>query len=464
MRSAMLASLLFAASGTLAAAEPLKLHPENPHYLVFREKPTLLITSGEHYGAVLNLDFDYVRYLDALAADGLNNTRTFTGAYVEPPGAFKIEKNTLAPAEGRFVCPWARSEAPGYAGGGNKFDLTEWDEEYFRRLKDFVAEADQRGVVVELDLFCPMYGEQQWALSPMNAANNVNGIGNVKKDDVYTLKTEPKLLEAQEEMTRKIVQELNGFDNLYYEICNEPYFAGVTREWHDLITDVIVETEKSLPKKHLISWNVANDTAKVEKPHAAISIFNFHYAKPTAVADNYHLDKVIGLNETGFKGTGDDYYRKQAWTFMVAGGGLYNNLDYSFCVGYEDGSYEVKEPTPGGGGATLRKQLRTMKAFLESFEFVRMKPARELVSGVPKGSQYQLLAEPGRQYALYLESGKDAAPSIDLPAGRYEGAWIDAVSGEATALPAFEHAGGKKKFEAPAFSQDGALRVVVASE
>jgi hypothetical protein len=60
--------------------------------------------------AVLNLDFDYRKYLATLAADGLNLTRTFPGAYVEPVGAFKIERNTLAPAAGRLICPWAGTE------------------------------------------------------------------------------------------------------------------------------------------------------------------------------------------------------------------------------------------------------------------------------------------------------------------------------------------------------------------
>src|SRR5436189_5765673 len=84
-----------------AEGAPLALHPRNPHYFLFHGKPALLITSGEHYGAVLNLDFDYVRYLETLKADGLNLTRTFTGAYVEPMGAFNIASNTLAPAAGR---------------------------------------------------------------------------------------------------------------------------------------------------------------------------------------------------------------------------------------------------------------------------------------------------------------------------------------------------------------------------
>src|SRR5216110_1539022 len=137
------------------AGEPIRLHPDNPHYFLFRGKPAVLITSGEHYGAVLNLDFDYVKYLDTLAKDGLNLTRTFAGAYCEPSGAFNIASNTLTPSPNRLICPWARSDRPGYGNGGNKFDLTKWDEAYFKRLKDFITQAGRRGIVVEMNLFCP---------------------------------------------------------------------------------------------------------------------------------------------------------------------------------------------------------------------------------------------------------------------------------------------------------------------
>jgi hypothetical protein len=47
-------------------AKPVSLDPENPHYFLYKNKPTVLITSGEHYGAVLNTDFDYTIYLDEL--------------------------------------------------------------------------------------------------------------------------------------------------------------------------------------------------------------------------------------------------------------------------------------------------------------------------------------------------------------------------------------------------------------
>ncbi|MDH7503389.1 MAG: hypothetical protein QHJ82_11860, partial [Verrucomicrobiota bacterium] len=92
--------LLISASVPLQGAAPIRLHPQNPHYFEWRGKPALLISSAEHYGGVLNLDFDYQKYIDRLSADGMNYTRVFSGAYVEPDGAFKIARNTLAPKPG----------------------------------------------------------------------------------------------------------------------------------------------------------------------------------------------------------------------------------------------------------------------------------------------------------------------------------------------------------------------------
>jgi hypothetical protein len=198
LRLWMIAALFgFIVNAQAAKRQPLSLHPANPHYFLFQGKPTVLITSGEHYGAVLNMDFGYVRYLDTLQKDGLNLTRVFSGAYVEPPGAFSIARNTLAPAPGRFVCPWPRSHVPSYANGGMKFDLAHWDPEYFSRLRSFMNEAAKRGVVVEMNLFCPFYEEAQWKISPLNTVNNINHVGDVGRTNVYTLDKNGGLLKIQ---------------------------------------------------------------------------------------------------------------------------------------------------------------------------------------------------------------------------------------------------------------------------
>ncbi len=473
-----LAGLVFAMalSGAALAGPPLRLHPQNPHYFEFRGKPRVIVTSGEHYGAVLNLDFDFRRYLATLKQDGLNGTRTFSGAYCEPYGAFNIASNTLAPRLGRFICPWARGEEAGYANGGNKFDLTRWDERYFERLKKFLEEASRCGVVVELNLFCPFYDESMWKLSPMNAANNVNGVGAVARTNVYALDRNGGLLKFQEEMTRKIVRELGRFDNLYYEVCNEPYFGGVMMDWQHRIVEVIAATEKELGVRHLISQNIANGKARVEHPHPEVSIFNFHYASPPdTVALNFALQKVIGDNETGFRGTNDAPYRMEAWDFLVAGGALFNHLDYSFIAGHEDGSFVYPSSQPGGGNAVFRKQMRILHQQFERLNLVRMRPAPELISGnLPEGVSARVLCEPGKNYVVYVRSGLGAtkekprstnfAPgdvklTLDLPKGVYREEWLDPKSGRRATEQRIKHEGGPREFVAPEFTEDAVLIV-----
>jgi hypothetical protein len=450
-------------AGTCAPAAPvapIALHPENPHYFLWRDKPTVLITSAEHYGAVLNRAFDYKRYLDTLQSYSFNLTRTFTGAYCEPVGAFKIEKNTLAPAAGDLLCPWARSDQGGYANGGNKFDLTKWDPEYFRRLSDFVATAGKRGVVVELVLFCPFYEDSMWDLSPMNARNNVNGIGGMPRTEVYTLK-HPDLLAVQDAMVRQIVTTLKDCDNLYYEICNEPYFGGVTEDWQAHIAETIAQAEAGFEHKHLIAQNIANKSKKIENPNPRVSIFNFHYAKPpVAVAENYHLNKVIGDDETGF--AGDERvkpYRLEGWDFILAGGAVYSNLDYSFAVGHEDGSNPIN--APGGGGPELQKQLQVLKEFIHKFDFVRMKPDDSVVkTALPKGVTARVFAEPGQTYAIYVNGNGLTELALDLPPGQYGAEWVNTKTGQTDKAEPFKHQGGVQTLQAPGYVDDIALRIV----
>ena len=113
---AALAALTLLATGIASAPRPpsgrLQLHPDNPHYFLWRGVPTVIVTSGEHYGALINLDFDYRKYLDTLHHDGLNNTRVFVGSYVEGDVAFNIAGNTLNPARGRFIAPWRAAAFP----------------------------------------------------------------------------------------------------------------------------------------------------------------------------------------------------------------------------------------------------------------------------------------------------------------------------------------------------------------
>jgi hypothetical protein len=447
------------------AALPIALHPENPRYFVFRGQPEFLITSGEHYGALLNRDFRYGPYLDELNARQFNLTRLFSGSYREIPGSFQIRANTLAPSSTSYVAPWARSNEPGAADGGNKFDLAAWEPTYFARLNDFVSAASARGIVVEFVLFCPFYEDDLWQVNPMNARNNVNKVGTMLRTEVYTVK-HPAMLQIHEAIVRKLVKELHRFDNLFFEICNEPYFGGVTLDWQARIATVIVETEAKLGgPRHLIAQNIANGRAKVVQPNPAVSLFNFHYATPPdVIALNATLNKAIGDDETGFLGTGDRVYRSEAWEFLLAGGSSFSHLDFSYTVEHPDGSAAVEPPTPGGGGPSLRKQLTILRGFLAGFDFVHMAPDRSVIKrGVPEKARAQVLALRARAYAIYLNGGTRADLVLDLPVGRYRAVWIDPRTGAVERSEHIDQSGGEVTLRSPRYEEDIALQIVVRS-
>jgi hypothetical protein len=449
--------MLFAGTN-FAQTKPISLHPENPHYFSYQGKPILLITSGEHYGAVMNPDFDYKIYLQTLQKDGLNLTRTMTGAYFEPAGAFNISKNTLGPDKQKFLCPWKR------ATDQTKFDLNQWNDAYFIRLKDFMTEAQKSGVIVELSLFCPFYEEMQWELSPFNIKNNVNRLGDIPRTDVYTLDKNKGLLTIQEKMVRKLVDELNGFPNLIYEICNEPYFGGITHEWQEQISKTIVDAEKTFANKHLISQNIGNGFEKIKNPNPLVSVFNFHYATPPkAVSLNYNLNKVICENETGFNGQKDSTYRKEAWELILTGGGLFNNLDYSFTTDHPEGTFHYPEKQPGGGTPAFRKQLSYLKKFMDSCDFVKMKPDTTVFSGEISGkNKVIVLSERGKQYAIYWMGGKQLTIEVNLPTGDYAAEWIDPLTGEIVKKSTYGvHSKGLVKIESPKYTEDIALRLKI---
>jgi len=451
--AAILTSLAYSA---FAQTKPISLNPNNPHYFNYNGKPTVLISSGEHYGAIMNPDFDFKLYLKTLQKDGLNLTRTMTGAYFEPAGAFNISNNSLGPDAQKYLCPWKRADK------SLKFDLDQWNPAYFERLKDYMTEAKKRGVIVELSLFCPFYGEEQWVLSPFNRINNVNGLGDIPRTDVYTLDKNKGLLAVQEKMVRKLANKLKDFPNLIYEICNEPYFGGITMEWQEHIAKVITDAEKTYPNKHLITQNIGNGFEKIKNPNPLVSVFNFHYATPPkAVSLNYGLNKVIGENETGFNGQKDSTFRKEAWELILTGGGLFNNLDYSFTSTHEDGTYHYPAAQPGGGSIALRKQLSYLKKFMDSFKYVAMKPDTTVYSGGLSGkNKIIVLAETGKQYAIYWMGGKQINPQFILPKGDYSLDWLNPLNGKIEKKEKLSHPGGKAILHSPAYQEDMALKIV----
>ena len=427
----------------------LRLDPENPRYVRYGTRPTVLITSGEVYGAVLNEAFDYDAYLDALADDGFNLTRVFNASYWELPSSLEGlgADSPLAPAEGDLITPWQR-DADG------RFDLRAWNPAYFTRLRDFLAAARKRGIVVELTLFSTLYDRQRWNISPFNPANNVQSAGPGEMTRLYTLDNRGGLA-LQEAMVRKVVTELNDYGNVYFEVINEPWVPPTVAsdEWQDRIIGTIRRTERSLPSRHLIARNYDQNRGPGPDVNPAVAIHNFHY-RENLREFSARLDGVLSFDETGLQGREPTPYRVEAWTFLLDGGGIYDNLDFSYTVDHEDGSFEFPPETPGGGGEELREQLGVLDDFLSQFDLRPMEPRPDMVAAAPEGTSTRVLAG-GGSVALYAVG--DGALRLRLPRGDYRAEWVDPLTGETLRDERIEASAGETELSPPPHELDVAV-------
>ena len=475
-----------------AASGPLGVSAANPHYLEYRGRPLLLISSAEHYGAVINQDFDFVPYLAELERAGLNQTRLWTGFYVEDPKAFNITNNTLAPATGRYIAPWARSDQPGYANGGNKFDLSRWDDAFFARLRNYLAEAERRGVMVEIVLFCPFYQDSMWELSPLNPRNNVNGLGaGLTRQSAYDLgRLDPAVVSFMDTYVRKIVTEVNRFDNLYFELVNEPYSFDdiVPDRFQRHVADLIVSIEKH---------------AAEAAPHRA-EHRERHQEDRQSASGRVDLQLSLRLaagrrrQSTTRSAKSSETMRRDFGDRRICRTGSRRGTSSSPAAASSRTSTTPTRPQhpagtwmplppnqPGGGGPEFRRQMRILADFMNGFAFVRMAPRADVVSiGDAADLTARALVEDGQQYAIYVSyadtgRGKGVDPmraratttlperrvdvAVTLPPGRYDATWVSPLSGQPVARESVDHAGGTRTLRSPAFIADVALKIVRAS-
>ena len=383
---------------------------KNPHYFQYKGKEILLITSAEHYGAVLNKSFDYVKYFDTLAEYGLNYTRIYPGGFVEPEGQWFADGDILGPSDENLIVPWARSNVPGYIKGGNKFDLNQWDPEYFARLHDFLTEANKRDIIVEICFFNCQY-ETCWPCSPLHKDANIQGIGDCDHIAFQTLENEP-LVREQMKYIEKIIVETNVFDNIIYEFVDEPTTVLTNSHkayhWIERQIETAIETENRLPKKHILAQQLEIGVDFACDDRIALIVTQYvslcwrQVGGVPALNSCYSYNKPIELNETAFIGSwinekSDDLMaisRLEAWEFMVGGGAGFNQLNGYFQPSNPSGESETNHKILAG--------LRHLRTFLESFDFVKMTRDRDTVRKSSIGASINVISEKGRQYAMYI--------------------------------------------------------------
>jgi hypothetical protein len=400
-----------------------------------------------------------------------------------------------------YIAPFPRT-GPGKAMDGEPlYDLDRWNPEYFDRLHRFLDAASRRGIVVELTVFSNSYSDGVWALNPFRAGNNKQGVGRIDWQEYLSLK-DPDLTARQESFARKIAQETSRYDNIYYEICNEPGggipgHVGLDEidQWQERMGAALRDELGKAGRPHLIAGQQAfTYSPKFRFPldqtyrGKLFDIVNVHPLPDTDFRGRLYqlgafMSKELKLSEMrdftaraweeGKPTVMDEdnaaslyrdpagwtIHRKRAWTTLL-NGGHYDYIDFSITVGSENGT-----PASRRG---IRAWMKNLSEFMASFDFVHARPGRDWVHEVPEHLVASGFAVAGRDYALYLADAREVSDAalgrpvvgkitIALPEGSYLVRLYSPVTGGYS--PGLRIQGGKpSELDLPSFEHDIVLR------
>jgi len=412
---------------------PLRVHPANPRYFTDGNGRAIYLTGSHTWDNLQDMGttdpppaFDFKAYLDLLERHHHNFIRLWRWELVrwDWDTAANREKQSK-----RLVCaphPWART-GPGLALDGKpKFNLERFDEAYFRRLRSRVTDAQKRGIYVSIMLFEGgglQFMPDGWKAHPFHPANNVNGLdgdlnGDGKGLEIHTLAA-PKITALQEAYVRKVIDTVNDLDNVLYEISNENHPPSTDWQYH--MIRFIRAYEKSKPKQHPIGmtfqYQGGSNAALFASPADWIS------PNPNAEGDyNYQSNpppgdgrKVILSDTDHLWGIGGS----AAWVWKS----FLRGLNPLFMDPYkrevlDEGSEEQWEEVRRALGATRR--------FAERMNLAAMTPRSDLAS-----TQY-CLANPGKEYLVYLPDGGEATVDLSAASGTLKVEWFNPRTGAAT--------------------------------
>jgi hypothetical protein len=459
------------------SAGPIGKHPDNPHYFIYNGKQLVLITTDQHYGAVINLDFDYVAFLNTLQEYGMNLTRIYPGGYVEMKDSY-IAGNPLGPAPDRFILPWKKTSVPGASEyiGSYKYDLDTWDPDYFERLKDFVYQASIRNIIVEIAFFNGMYTDR-WTMQPLFHTNNIQNVGNCDYH-LFTTITDESLVKYQAEYVKKIANELFSYDNLIYDISDEPAMEKQnSREWNSRLLDALISVDKF---KHIYG-ETAHSASPDFTGDKRTSWIPTEYISPMEITldsdyvDNKPIIDVETVYYPFWYGSNPvEETRVEGWYGMVGGlaGLIHLNSDFS-----------IKNPTAEGTDTRTKilPQKQVLMSFMYSLDFIKMTKFTGF-NLINSDALVRGIAETGKQYALYFFHANrkwedwpqgstasrfdvntgwftDTISINNVPSGEYKIEWINPTSGEVIESSGKKWEGGNLVIHTPRYLTDVALRM-----
>ncbi len=195
-------------------------------YLARNGQP--LMAFGCHFEHMLFDDYDYEEWTRWAVAHGMNHCRA------------------------RLYHAYYTDYSPFWRNSEGKFDLTQWDDGWWKRFHKIMTHLQENDIIVHLLIFPQGTGGHWWQgdgyYSPENNVHPETAFIRPEKSTAgfwqSLAKGKNDLYEIQTAILWKLVKESVDYDNIYYDLCHEPFLRAMSEEELEDMKVFVDETTK----------------------------------------------------------------------------------------------------------------------------------------------------------------------------------------------------------------------------
>ena len=445
-----------------AAADVLRLSSANPRYFTDGSGKAIYLTGSHTWIGLMDRGptdpppaFDFNRYLDLLQTSNHNFIRLWS------------RHVTLYQNYGRDILygaplPWARSGTGMALDGKPRFDLGQFDDQYFTRLRDRVVAARAQGIYVSIMLFGGHSEIIEWAGNPFNSENNINGINGDTdgdgKGDTHRLPLPPRVDGIQKAYVGKVIDTVNDLDNVLFEISNEGELGSLG--WQYQLVNYIKDYEAGridgvIRKQHPVGMTALWTTDNAALLRSAADWVSPGAMNGDALSEPYIGDppaadgskvSILDSDHLFFEFIFDNPTAARNWVWKAFLRGhnpiLMDNI-------FDDSTGRAVPSTHHDPGfIAARAAMGHTRRYADQADLIAMSPRGDLTS-----TGYGL-ANPDSEYIVYQPLSESF--TVNLVAGTYSYEWFNPSSGTAFSTGSITVAAGDTSFVAP-FAGDAVL-------
>jgi hypothetical protein len=439
-------------SAPASVSQPLQVLSSNTRYFTADGVHAILLAGSHTWSdgmedrGTINppLSFDFNGYMNFMVAHNFNWMRLWTSEMAQASTSDDPYEDIIGPP-----FKWLRASTCCANDGGNMFDFTQLNLNYFSRMRSRIIQAKQNGIYVSVMLFNGymwQFDENGGDGNPFESGNNVNAIGCGEVCPSANAQIPSEAWSYEQSYLQQVVDTVNDLPNVMYEVSNEagsPY----SDSWQASVIGFVKQYEATKPFQHPVGMTfqyvggidttLYNSQADWVSPGTRLP--------PDATGNKVVInDTDHSFFWTDMKSAGQTAQMEWAWENFTHGSNLAFMDPYlvlwperNACTGSTADPNVCTRVDPYWD--VIRNAMTDIRNYATKIDLANMTPQDSL------SSSSFCLASTGSQYLVFSTTNSFA---LTLVAGTYRYEWFNPSSHTVGTTGSIE-AGSSQTFTAP---------------